>query len=79
MRTTCVCLLVMTRQKAREALLKHTRDSALVDHVLKRMDKVIVGDMVVSRAKNPSTALIQYTVQEPLPAPAGGPGIDDVY
>ncbi|KAL6959625.1 hypothetical protein U1Q18_039779 [Sarracenia purpurea var. burkii] len=54
----------MTRQEARDAARLHIGDTGLIDYVLKSMNNVIVGGMVVRRAVNPSTRVLQYMIQE---------------
>ncbi|KAL7192685.1 hypothetical protein ACSBR2_024493 [Camellia fascicularis] len=55
----------MTRQEARDAARQHIGDTGLIDYVLKSMNNVIVGGLAVRRAVNPSTRVIEYTIQEP--------------
>lgn len=39
-------------------------DTGLIDYVLKSMNNVVVGGLVVRRAMNPSTRVLEYTIQE---------------
>ncbi|KAI3451327.1 hypothetical protein Pfo_007992 [Paulownia fortunei] len=54
----------MTRQEARDAARLHIGDTGLIDHVLKVMNNVIVGNYVVWRAVNRSTKVLEYTIQD---------------
>ncbi|KAL6543491.1 hypothetical protein OROHE_010113 [Orobanche hederae] len=54
----------MTRQEARDAARLHIGDTGLIDHVLKVMNNVIVGNYIVRRAGNRSTKILEYTIQE---------------
>lgn len=54
----------MTRQEARDAARLHIGDTGLIDYVLKSMNNVVVGGLVVRRAMNPSTRVLEYTIQE---------------
>ncbi|KAK3039344.1 hypothetical protein RJ639_028744 [Escallonia herrerae] len=82
----------MIRQEARDAARQHIGDTGLIDHVLKAMNNVIVGGYIVRRAVNPSTRVLEFTIQEvgnddqvepereivtePIQAPAVAPGVD---
>ncbi|KAL3629065.1 hypothetical protein CASFOL_027126 [Castilleja foliolosa] len=54
----------MTRQEARDAARLHIGDTGLIDHVLKVMNNVIVGNFIVRRAVNRCTKVLEYTIQE---------------
>ncbi|XAR73574.1 hypothetical protein NMG60_11007585 [Bertholletia excelsa] len=54
----------MTRQEARDAARLHIGDTGLIDYVLKSMNNVVVGGQIVRRAVNPSTRVLEYTIQE---------------
>lgn len=54
----------MTRQEARDAARLHIGDTGLIDHVLKAMNNVIVGDHIVRRAANRSTKVLEYTIHD---------------
>ncbi|KAL1569720.1 PHD finger protein MALE MEIOCYTE DEATH 1-like [Salvia divinorum] len=54
----------MTRQEARDAVRLHIGDTGLIDHVLKAMNNVIVGDHIVRRSVNRSTKVLEYTIQD---------------
>ncbi|KAA8547684.1 hypothetical protein F0562_004113 [Nyssa sinensis] len=54
----------MTRQEARDAARLHIGDTGLLDYVLKSMNNVIVGGYIVRRAVNPSTRILEYSIQE---------------
>ncbi|KAG6392692.1 hypothetical protein SASPL_146916 [Salvia splendens] len=54
----------MTRQEARDAARLHIGDTGLIDHVLKAMNNVIVGDHIVSRSVNRTTKVLEYTIQD---------------
>ncbi|XP_057783982.1 LOW QUALITY PROTEIN: PHD finger protein MALE MEIOCYTE DEATH 1-like [Salvia miltiorrhiza] len=54
----------MTRQEARDAARLHIGDTGLIDHVLKAMNNVIVGDHIVRRAVNRATKVLEYTIQD---------------
>ncbi|KAH6760075.1 RING/FYVE/PHD zinc finger superfamily protein [Perilla frutescens var. frutescens] len=54
----------MTRQEARDAARLHIGDTGLIDHVLKAMNNVIVGNYIVCRSVNRSTKVLEYTIQD---------------
>ncbi|KAL2504454.1 PHD finger protein MALE MEIOCYTE DEATH 1 [Abeliophyllum distichum] len=54
----------MTRQEARDAARIHIGDTGLIDHVLKAMNNVIVGNYIVRRAVNRSTRVLEYSIQD---------------
>ncbi|XP_010528997.1 PREDICTED: PHD finger protein MALE MEIOCYTE DEATH 1 [Tarenaya hassleriana] len=54
----------MSRQEVRDAARMHIGDTGLLDYVLKSMNNVIVGSVVVRRSVNPTTRILQYTIQE---------------
>lgn len=54
----------MTRQEARDAARLHIGDTGLIDHVLKVMNNVVVGNYIVRRAVNRSTKVLEYTIQD---------------
>ncbi|KAL3845091.1 hypothetical protein ACJIZ3_002494 [Penstemon smallii] len=54
----------MTRQEARDAARLHIGDTGLIDHVLKSMNNVIIGNYIVRRAVNRSTRILEYTIQD---------------
>ncbi|GER26232.1 PHD finger protein [Striga asiatica] len=54
----------MTRQEARDAARVEIGDTGLIDHVLKAMNNVIVGNYVVRRAVNKSTKILEYTIHD---------------
>ncbi|GFQ03262.1 phd finger protein male meiocyte death 1 [Phtheirospermum japonicum] len=54
----------MTRQEARDAARLHIGDTGLIDHVLKVMNNVIVGNVIVRRAVNRCTKILEYTIQD---------------
>ncbi|CAA0836804.1 PHD finger protein MALE MEIOCYTE DEATH 1 [Striga hermonthica] len=54
----------MTRQEARDAARVEIGDTGLIDHVLKAMNNVIVGNYVVCRAVNKSTKILEYTIHD---------------
>ncbi|EYU30865.1 hypothetical protein ABFS82_08G214100 [Erythranthe guttata] len=54
----------MTRQEARDAARVHIGDTGLIDHVLKVMDNVVVGNFVVRRSVNRSTKILEYTIHD---------------
>ncbi|KAL8472341.1 hypothetical protein ACS0TY_028904 [Phlomoides rotata] len=54
----------MTRQEARDAARLHIGDTGLIDHVLKVMNNVIVGNYIIRRAVNRSTKVLEYTIQD---------------
>lgn len=54
----------MTRQEARDAARLHIGDTGLIDHVLKSMNNVIVGNHVVRRAVNRATKVLEYTIHD---------------
>lgn len=53
----------MTRQEARDAARLHIGDTGLIDHVLKAMNNVIIGNYIVWRSVNRSTKVLEYTIQ----------------
>ncbi|KAG8383670.1 hypothetical protein BUALT_Bualt04G0038000 [Buddleja alternifolia] len=59
-----VCSCGMTRQEARDAARLHIGDTGLIDHVLKVMNNVIVGNYVVRRAVNRCTKILEYSIQD---------------
>ncbi|XP_061352574.1 PHD finger protein MALE MEIOCYTE DEATH 1-like [Gastrolobium bilobum] len=54
----------MTRQDVRDASRLHIGDTGLLDYVLKSLNNVIVGNFVVLRKVNPSTRILEYTIDE---------------
>ncbi|XP_057492136.1 PHD finger protein MALE MEIOCYTE DEATH 1 [Actinidia eriantha] len=54
----------MTRQEARDAARLHIGDTGLIDYVLKWMNNVIVEGLIVRRAVNPVTRVLEYTIRE---------------
>ncbi|KAL5743540.1 hypothetical protein ACOSQ2_026656 [Xanthoceras sorbifolium] len=54
----------MSRQDVRDAARMHIGDTGLLDYVLKSMHNVIVESHIVHRAVNPTTRLLEYTIQE---------------
>ncbi|XP_059639747.1 PHD finger protein MALE MEIOCYTE DEATH 1-like [Cornus florida] len=54
----------MTRQEARDAARLLIGDTGMIDFVLKSMNNVIVGGYIVHRAVNPSTRLLEFSIQE---------------
>ncbi|KAH6796536.1 RING/FYVE/PHD zinc finger superfamily protein [Perilla frutescens var. hirtella] len=54
----------MTRQEARDAAHLHISDTGLIDHVLKAMNNVIIGNYIVWRSVNRSTKVLEYTIQD---------------
>lgn len=54
----------MTRQEARDAARLHIGDTGLIDHVLKAMNNVIIGNYIVWRSVNRSTKVLEYTIQD---------------
>ncbi|PIN01011.1 PHD Zn-finger protein [Handroanthus impetiginosus] len=54
----------MTRQEARDAARLHVGDTGLIDHVLKVMNNVIVGNNVVRRSVNRCTKVLEYTLHD---------------
>lgn len=85
----------MTRQDLRDAARMHIGDTGLLDNVLKMMNNVVVRNFVVRRAVNPSTRVLEYTInklgddgtskkEEPLvprscPPPLLDATSDDIY
>ncbi|XP_042503063.1 PHD finger protein MALE MEIOCYTE DEATH 1 [Macadamia integrifolia] len=54
----------MSRQEVRDAARLQIGDTGLLDFVLKSLNNFIVGDYVVRRAINPSTRVLEYTIDE---------------
>ncbi|XP_022879695.1 PHD finger protein MALE MEIOCYTE DEATH 1 [Olea europaea var. sylvestris] len=54
----------MTRQEARDAARLHIGDTGLIDHVLKAMNNVIVGNYIVRRAVNRLTRVLEYSIHD---------------
>ncbi|XP_065850081.1 PHD finger protein MALE MEIOCYTE DEATH 1 [Euphorbia lathyris] len=54
----------MTRQEVRDAARMFIGDTGLLDYVLKSMNNVIVGRHVVRRAVNPTTKILEYSIDE---------------
>lgn len=54
----------MSRQDVRDAARMHIGDTGLLDYVLKSMNNVIVGTHVVRRAVNPTTKILEYSIDE---------------
>ncbi|KAM7515886.1 hypothetical protein LguiA_005469 [Lonicera macranthoides] len=54
----------MTRQEARDAARLHIGDTGLIDYVLKSMNNVVVGGYLIRREVNPSTRILEYSIQE---------------
>ncbi|EPS59525.1 hypothetical protein M569_15279, partial [Genlisea aurea] len=54
----------MTRQEVRDAARLHIGDTGLIDHVLKVMNNVVLGNCVVERSVNRSTKVLEYVIRE---------------
>ncbi|KAL1215232.1 PHD finger protein MALE MEIOCYTE DEATH 1 [Cardamine amara subsp. amara] len=54
----------MTRQDVRDAARLHIGDTGLLDYVLKSMNNVVVGNVLVQRYVDPVTRILHYTIQE---------------
>ncbi|CAN8238370.1 unnamed protein product [Cochlearia groenlandica] len=54
----------MTRQDVRDAARLHIGDTGLLDYVLKSMNNVVVGHVLVRRYVDPVTRILHYTMQE---------------
>ncbi|XP_043722087.1 PHD finger protein MALE MEIOCYTE DEATH 1 [Telopea speciosissima] len=54
----------MSRQEVRDAARLQIGDTGLLDFVLKSLNNFIVGNHVVRRAINPSTRVLEYTIDE---------------
>ncbi|VVA94218.1 unnamed protein product [Arabis nemorensis] len=54
----------MTRQDVRDAARLHIGDTGLLDYVLKSMNNVVVGNVLVRRYVDPLTRILHYTIQE---------------
>ncbi|CAA7039528.1 unnamed protein product [Microthlaspi erraticum] len=54
----------MTRQHVRDAARLHIGDTGLLDYVLKLMNNVVVGNVLVRRYVDPLTRILHYTIQE---------------
>ncbi|CAA7020819.1 unnamed protein product [Microthlaspi erraticum] len=54
----------MTRQDVRDAARLHIGDTGLLDYVLKLMNNVVVGNVLVRRYVDPLTRILHYTIQE---------------
>ncbi|KAF2295538.1 hypothetical protein GH714_033160 [Hevea brasiliensis] len=54
----------MSRQDVRDAARLHIGDTGLLDYVLKSMNNVIVGTHIVRRAVNPTTKILEYSIDE---------------
>ncbi|CAD5316426.1 unnamed protein product [Arabidopsis thaliana] len=54
----------MTRQDVRDSARLHIGDTGLLDYVLKSMNNVVVGDVLVRRYVDPITRILHYTIQD---------------
>ncbi|KAI4367082.1 hypothetical protein MLD38_022860 [Melastoma candidum] len=54
----------MTRQDVRDVARMHIGDTGLLDNVLKMMNNVTIRNFVVRRSVNPSTRVLEYTINE---------------
>ncbi|XP_041002433.1 PHD finger protein MALE MEIOCYTE DEATH 1 [Juglans microcarpa x Juglans regia] len=54
----------MTRQDLRDAARLHIGDTGLLDYVLKSMNNVVVGNHIVCRTVNPTTRILEYSINE---------------
>ncbi|KAG2312598.1 hypothetical protein Bca4012_027155 [Brassica carinata] len=54
----------MTRQDVRDSARLHIGDTGLLDYVLKSMNNVTVGNVLVQRYVDPLTKILHYTIQE---------------
>ncbi|XP_056852881.1 PHD finger protein MALE MEIOCYTE DEATH 1 isoform X2 [Raphanus sativus] len=54
----------MTRQDVRDTARLHIGDTGLLDYVLKSMNNVTVGNVLVQRYVDPLTRILHYTIQE---------------
>ncbi|WCJ25171.1 RING/FYVE/PHD zinc finger superfamily protein [Euphorbia peplus] len=54
----------MTRQDVRDAARMFIGDTGLLDYVLKSMNNVIIGSYVVRRKVNPTTKILEYSIDE---------------
>ncbi|CAH8385981.1 unnamed protein product [Eruca vesicaria subsp. sativa] len=54
----------MTRQDVRDSARLHIGDTGLLDYVLKSMNNVVVGNVLVQRYVDPVTRILHYTIQE---------------
>ncbi|CAH2065663.1 unnamed protein product [Thlaspi arvense] len=54
----------MTRQDVRDAARLNIGDTGLLDYVLKSMNNVVVGNILVRRYVDPRTRILHYTIQE---------------
>ncbi|KAG9129203.1 hypothetical protein Leryth_006405 [Lithospermum erythrorhizon] len=55
---------VMSRQEARDAARLYIGDTGLIDHVLKSMSNVIVGDCIIRKVSNRTTKKLEFSIQE---------------
>ncbi|KAF6146540.1 hypothetical protein GIB67_008826, partial [Kingdonia uniflora] len=54
----------MSRQEVRDAARLHIGDTGLLDFVIKSINNYIVGNYVVLRTLNPSTRVLEFTINE---------------
>ena len=54
----------MTRKEVRDAAHLHIGDTGLIDYVLKWMSNVIVEGLIICRAVNHMTSVVEYTIRE---------------
>ncbi|KAI8536548.1 hypothetical protein RHMOL_Rhmol10G0265900 [Rhododendron molle] len=54
----------MTRQEARDAARLQIGDTGLIDYVLKSMNNVVVGGLVIRRNVNRSTGILEFSIEE---------------
>ncbi|XP_077240022.1 RING/FYVE/PHD zinc finger superfamily protein [Tasmannia lanceolata] len=54
----------MSRQDVRDEARLHIGDTGLLDFVLKSIGNCIVGNHVILRAVNPSTRILEFTIEE---------------
>ncbi|KAG9137584.1 hypothetical protein Leryth_019770 [Lithospermum erythrorhizon] len=55
---------VMSRQEARDAARLYIGDTGLIDHVLKSMSDVVVGDCIIRKVSNRMTKKLEFYIQE---------------
>ncbi|CAL5427986.1 unnamed protein product [Camellia sinensis] len=54
----------MSRQELRDLARQHVGDTGLIDFVLKSIDGSIVGNQIVCRSRNPSSKLVEFTIED---------------
>ncbi|KAI7993638.1 PHD finger protein MALE MEIOCYTE DEATH 1 [Camellia lanceoleosa] len=54
----------ISRQELRDLARQHVGDTGLIDFVLKSIDGSIVGNQIVCRSRNPSSKLVEFTIED---------------